>query len=137
MQRSTFNAAIAAAAIGMTTISAMARERGPDFSALDTDSSGEVTLTEMQALGEARFANTDTDGDGFLSVTELEAAGSERAKKRAARMIERLDADQDGKLSLAEMKQTRRDPARLFERCLLYTSPSPRDLSTSRMPSSA
>ena len=70
----------------------------------------------MQALGEARFANTDTDGDGFLSVTELEAAGSERAKKRAARMIERLDADQDGKLSLAEMKQTRRDPARLFER---------------------
>ena len=25
----------------------------------------------------------------------------------------------------------------LFERCLLYTSPSPRDLSTSRMPSSA
>ena len=25
----------------------------------------------------------------------------------------------------------------LYERCLLYTSPSPRDLSTSRMPSSA
>ena len=25
----------------------------------------------------------------------------------------------------------------LFESCLLYTSPSPRDLSTSRMPSSA
>ena len=25
----------------------------------------------------------------------------------------------------------------LFETCLLYTSPSPRDLSTSRMPSSA
>ena len=25
----------------------------------------------------------------------------------------------------------------LFENCLLYTSPSPRDLSTSRMPSSA
>ena len=25
----------------------------------------------------------------------------------------------------------------LIERCLLYTSPSPRDLSTSRMPSSA
>ena len=26
---------------------------------------------------------------------------------------------------------------KLFESCLLYTSPSPRDLSTSRMPSSA
>ena len=28
-------------------------------------------------------------------------------------------------------------PARLAQACLLYTSPSPRDLSTSRMPSSA
>ena len=28
-------------------------------------------------------------------------------------------------------------PTVLFEACLLYTSPSPRDLSTSRMPSSA
>ena len=33
----------------------------------------------------------------------------------------------------------RRDPERIFQNgfCLLYTSPSPRDLSTSRMPSSA
>ena len=30
-----------------------------------------------------------------------------------------------------------RDPNRLVDGCLLYTSPSPRDLSTSRMPSSA
>ena len=29
------------------------------------------------------------------------------------------------------------DPLNLFRVCLLYTSPSPRDLSTSRMPSSA
>ncbi len=29
------------------------------------------------------------------------------------------------------------EPAGLFVDCLLYTSPSPRDLSTSRMPSSA
>ena len=29
------------------------------------------------------------------------------------------------------------DNARLIAACLLYTSPSPRDLSTSRMPSSA
>ena len=30
-----------------------------------------------------------------------------------------------------------REKALLFDTCLLYTSPSPRDLSTSRMPSSA
>ena len=29
------------------------------------------------------------------------------------------------------------DAERIFSACLLYTSPSPRDLSTSRMPSSA
>ena len=29
------------------------------------------------------------------------------------------------------------NPGQLFDSCLLYTSPSPRDLSTSRMPSSA
>jgi len=32
---------------------------------------------------------------------------------------------------------TRREFRQLLRRCLLYTSPSPRDLSTSRMPSSA
>ena len=31
----------------------------------------------------------------------------------------------------------RQNALALFENCLLYTSPSPRDLSTSRMPSSA
>ena len=29
------------------------------------------------------------------------------------------------------------EPVQVFHACLLYTSPSPRDLSTSRMPSSA
>ena len=37
--------------------------------------------------------------------------------------------DADGKRNLA--------PYSFFNHCLLYTSPSPRDLSTSRMPSSA
>ena len=35
----------------------------------------------------------------------------------------------------AEVLQLKKD--RLIQICLLYTSPSPRDLSTSRMPSSA
>ena len=37
----------------------------------------------------------------------------------------------------AESIQTRIKIIRKFYACLLYTSPSPRDLSTSRMPSSA
>ena len=36
-----------------------------------------------------------------------------------------------------EVQALTTDPASLIHACLLYTSPSPRDLSTSRMPSSA
>jgi Ca2+-binding EF-hand superfamily protein len=75
-----------------------------------------VTLSEMQAQGAARFARADTDGDGFLSLAELEAAGQERASDRAAKMLSRMDANDDGKLSIDEMKHPRRDPARFFER---------------------
>ena len=35
------------------------------------------------------------------------------------------------------IKHTLKDVGKVFKGCLLYTSPSPRDLSTSRMPSSA
>ena len=38
---------------------------------------------------------------------------------------------------LEELKNEIGDAARIAKICLLYTSPSPRDLSTSRMPSSA
>ena len=48
------------------------------------------------------------------------------------------------KVTIAEQEEELREGAKLLERivtrvytCLLYTSPSPRDLSTSRMPSSA
>ena len=43
-----------------------------------------------------------------------------------------------GTLAIAKRRIPRRAAAiNLYEACLLYTSPSPRDLSTSRMPSSA
>ena len=43
---------------------------------------------------------------------------------------------EDGDVLLASIQFFTQDLERLFV-CLLYTSPSPRDLSTSRMPSSA
>ena len=56
MQRSTFIALIASAAVGLSTIAAMANSRGPDFSTLDADGNGEITQAELQARGAARFA---------------------------------------------------------------------------------
>ena len=50
-----------------------------------------------------------------------------------------VDGVVDGRLSDSDVEAWMRNvfDNGLSERCLLYTSPSPRDLSTSRMPSSA
>ena len=45
--------------------------------------------------------------------------------------------DGPGLLIKNTLEETQQEFRRLSEACLLYTSPSPRDLSTSRMPSSA
>ena len=54
--------------------------------------------------------------------------------------IEQSTKDYLSKLDLQKMiddSSDKRDKIMFIEGCLLYTSPSPRDLSTSRMPSSA
>ena len=95
------------------------------FQELDADGNGEVTLEELQAAGEARFARADTDGDGALSRDELLAQGQARAEARVDRMLERLDANGDGQLTVAEMEEAREgrgfgrrgpNPERMFER---------------------
>ncbi|MGV6850409.1 MAG: EF-hand domain-containing protein [Marinibacterium sp.] len=85
------------------------------FEQIDTDGNGEVSRAEFQAFGEARFAAVDTDGDGFLSGDELAARGQERAASRIERMMQRADANQDGKLSLEEMRNAVPRRQALFE----------------------
>ena len=62
----------------------------------------------------------DTDGDGFGDEAEVQAGSFPEDAN-----------DYPGKQVVIE-----RDPNE-FDGCLLYTSPSPRDATTSRMPSSA
>ncbi len=61
----------------------------------------------------------DTDGDGAVSLEELvagfEQQQSERMQQRAQRMLERMDADKDGKLSSEEL-EARQGPAEMFDR---------------------
>jgi Ca2+-binding EF-hand superfamily protein len=91
-----------------------ADRRAEAFAQLDTNSDGSVSADEF-AAGANRFARADADRNGLLSAEEIAAAGQERAARRAAQMIERLDANGDGALSQDEIK-SRRDPARMFER---------------------
>ena len=115
MKRTTLMAAVGSAALGVSTIMVMANTRGPDFSILDANGNGELTLQEMQASALDRFGTADTDGDGFLSGAELEAHAKAVVARRSQRMLKRMDVNLDGKLSLSEM-QGHRDPARIFDR---------------------
>lgn len=92
-----------------------------DFSQMDQNGDGAITLEEMQAGPEAMFAAADTDGDGALSREELLAASAARMAQNVDRMLERADGDGDGRLSAAEiaaMQDSRRETrmARMFDR---------------------
>lgn len=112
-----------AVAFGGFTSEAQARgdDKGPriEFSEIDTNSDGQISLEEFEAQGDARFASIDADNDGAVTLEELvaraEARDAERMEKRISRMFDRMDANEDGKLTQDEL-QGRRDPAKMFER---------------------
>ena len=58
-------------------------------------------------------------------------------KNAAKDGAEALEVDYDSQPAVASAVEALKDGAPQVHDCLLYTSPSPRDLSTSRMPSSA
>jgi len=105
------------ASIVVTAAAAQNAAGRPDFSNLDADGDGGVTLAEMQAHRADRFASTDSNSDGGLSADELIAAANSRAADRAAQMLDRFDANDDGLLQQAELPQRGGDRAeRMFVR---------------------
>ena len=62
-------------AIGFST--AVMAQAATDFASVDTDTSGDISLTEAQAvwadLTEEAYAAADTDGSGTLSQEEYDA----------------------------------------------------------------
>ena len=98
-----------------------------NVSAIDQQRMGQLWSSTVDTLQRA----IDTDESGFIDLAEFKAAwngwfGQAAHPVHALVVIDVQNDFIDGSLAL------RQCPA-----CLLYTSPSPRDLSTSRMPSSA
>lgn len=115
MKRTAFIITISLVSLAVMTAATVAKTRGADFSTLDIDGNGQITIEEIQAGAQSRFDEVDADGDGFVSPAELAAHSNTRAAERAERMITRMDADDDGLLSPQEMMR-RRMPERVFNR---------------------
>lgn len=118
MKRFSFMAGICASALTLAIASSAvqaAEQDGPSFGMLDRDGSGEISQSELEAMGQSRFDARDTNGDGVLDKSELVDAATKRTETRVDRMIKRLDTNADGMLSREEM-EARRDPGRVFAR---------------------
>ena len=77
-----------------------------------------------------------SDGADELAGLLLELRGEVTAQMPPAPLIEGAEEEPEV-ISLGAARRRRRGKPLMYGLCLLYTSPSPRDLSTSRMPSSA
>ena len=94
----------------------------------------DITHVEGRIDPMADFETIETE----LMLADLESL--EKRKPNLEKKIKQKDPDALQTLRLIETAIALLEdgkPARVAEICLLYTSPSPRDLSTSRMPSSA
>ena len=108
----------------------------------DRDRESETTTTGDQSI-ECRDRSA-TPGQEPLSIIDGDhigsVAGSPPGAVGAVTTVDRGDESLDlvvGKPGRAELGEASNVADSHPQRCLLYTSPSPRDLSTSRMPSSA
>ncbi|MDV3456428.1 EF-hand domain-containing protein [Sphingomonas sp. HF-S4] len=76
-----------------------APQAGDMFAKADANGDGAVTQAEFLADVDARFAGLDANKDGKISKDERPGNG-----ERGGRMLNRLDTDGDGAISLAEQR---------------------------------
>ena len=87
------------------------------FKRADADNNGTITFEEFAAAGTERFTGADADGDGNITVDEIVGQMErEQHQRRAERMIERFDANDDGQVSLAEIEDHQRKMFALADR---------------------
>ena len=109
----------------------------PDASELsDMDNSEELELASSEELDDSAEAEEENEESSDLSFALLALALLIMVGASVYFVGVLLGSDED--TAAAQERATPKSKAlRHLQSCLLYTSPSPRDLSTSRMPSSA
>lgn len=81
------------------------------FTSVDTNGDGAISLEEMTASAQQRasdkaakrFSRMDANADGVIDQTEVAARGDHKhGKRHHGAMLERLDTNEDGKISRDE-----------------------------------
>lgn len=100
---------------GIAMADQRAQKRAEVIQRLDANGDGKLSVAESITRASLRFDRTDTNSDGELTVEEITATMKRRSSERfARRIIRRLDADGDGKVTKAEMEnQARKRFARM------------------------
>jgi len=75
---------------------------------IDTNKDGKITKEEFPERIAERLLAADLDQDGAVTLVELEKAGVKERTEQAARTMERLDLDKDGKISKEEIPERMR-----------------------------
>lgn len=100
-----------ASAAALTLITVPAFAQGPKA---DLNQDGQVTQAEFMADIAEKFSNADVNFDGFIDEAERKGLREQRRAGKTQRAFEKLDANNDGSVSEAEMQaaSTARDAKR-------------------------
>jgi Ca2+-binding EF-hand superfamily protein len=95
----------------------IARRIKARFHQLDRNRDGRCTRSEVNKMTAARFARFDLNHDGAFTVAELAHVMTHEVTVRLQQVYARLDGDQNGRLSMAELKlQPKAQPAAVAAR---------------------
>jgi len=74
---------------------------------IDVNGDQQISQTEFLTGANARFDAADTNGDNFLDTEERRIAKEKRREKRAKRAFDKVDANNDGAITEAELDAMR------------------------------
>ena len=93
---------LALATAGLTVLTGVALAGGPDHGPGMQGMAMPMNVAEMTQKAQEHAAAVDLDKDGFVTPAETRAYREQQREARAAAKFARMDANKDGKVSVAE-----------------------------------